>query len=231
MKYVIIAVNDRAKVGYFHNKRIMTKHGIDMAINITFFNGNVGNAWDVLNHKKVPLDRWAPYDGRTLPPLPGELGIWVSTLNVLEHIVENNVDMMLVLEDDVVLNEDFVENLNTCIDELPKNFDFLSLFSFEEQNWLDETTDIGAEYIHKSTNQFAAAQAILYSKAGADKIIRLLRRKGIEYTPDCFIFKQSQLGLLNGYSIIPEKMDLLKHDHKNIKSLIDPDNARNVGLS
>ena len=231
MKYVIISVDDRAKENSYNNKKIMSSHNIELAENIVFFNGNIENGWDVLNHKKIPLNTWNPYDGRTMPPLPGEYGIWVSTLNVLEYVVENNIESMLVIEDDVLLEQDFVENLNKCVADLPSDFDFLSLFSFEEQNELDKNTDIGSDFIHKSSNQFSAAQAILYSRSGADKIIKLLRRKGVEYTPDCFIYKQAQLGWLNGYSVIPQKMKLLKHDYQKVKSLIDPNNSRDVGLA
>jgi hypothetical protein len=57
-----------------------------------------------------------------------------------------------------------------------------------------------------------------------------VKRKGIQYTSDCFIFEQSRLGFISGYSIIPGVKKYLQHKYKNIKSLIDPDNIREVKM-
>lgn len=228
MKYTIIHVNDRAKAQMDKNKQILKN--FEYIDSIPFFNGNTRNALDVLNDWKIRTDVWNPYDGRAFPPLPGEYGIWVSTINVWNHIIENNIDEMLVLEDDIELKEDAQETIHDLILELPADWDFLSLYSFTGQNWLDKETNIGAKYIHKSTNQASAAQAIIYSNNGAKKLRRLIQRKGIEYTTDCFIFEQSKLGFLNGYSIISNKKTVLSHEYKNIKSLIDPENIRMVEM-
>jgi hypothetical protein len=50
----------------------------------------------------------------------------------------------------------------------------------------------------------------------------------MEYTPDCFIFRQSLEGLVNGYSLKKENTFMLKHDYKKIQSLIDPENLRST---
>lgn len=226
MKYTIISINDRSINNIEKNKKILKS--FDFVDSIEFFNGNIGNAWDVINHKGIRQDVWSPYDGRTSEPLPGELGIWVSTLNVLEYIVNNKIEMLLVLEDDVILQNNFVNDLQKCLTDLPKNFDFLSLFYFSGQNWVDERTNIQSDYVHRSYNQFAGAQGMIYSYRGAKKILRCIKVKGIEYTSDCFIFKQSLLGAVNGYSIKPDAIKLISHDIKNIKSTIDPNNQRNT---
>jgi GR25 family glycosyltransferase involved in LPS biosynthesis len=228
MKYTIVHVNNRAKDQMDSNKKILKS--FDYVENIEFFNGNTGNAWDVINHKGIRTDVWNPYDGRQFPPLPGEYGIWLSTINVLEHIVEYDLDSLLVLEDDILLEKTAEKNILTALDELPKSWDFLSLYHFEDQNQNSSETDIGSSLIHKSINQPAGAQAIVYSNAGAKKILKLVKRKGIEYTSDCFIFEQSRLGFINGYSIIPGSKKYLKHKYKDIKSLIDPDNVREVEM-
>ena len=100
MKYTIIHVNDRAKAQMDKNKQILKN--FEYVDSIPFFNGNTENALDVLNHLKIRTDVWNPYDRRSFPPLPGEYGIWISTINVWDYIINNNVDQMLVLEDDVV---------------------------------------------------------------------------------------------------------------------------------
>lgn len=224
MKYCIIHVNDRAKDNMEYNKNILSS--FDYVEDIEFFNGNTGNAWDVLNHREIKLDVWNPYDGRKMLPLPGELGIWVSLINTLEYIVNHQIEKMLVLEDDIKLDSNFIHNLNLCIDELPENFDFLSLYYFNGQNEITQTTDLGLKNIHRSNNQYSAGQATIYSLLGAKKILKLVKRKGIEYTTDCFIFKQSHLGFIDGYSITPDNLLFLQHDNRSVLSLIDPTNIR-----
>jgi GR25 family glycosyltransferase involved in LPS biosynthesis len=228
LNYTIIHVNDRAKESIDHNKSILNEY--TYVNDIEFFNGNTGNAWDVINHYGIKQDVWAPYDGRATPPLPGELGIWVSTINVWKYMAQNHIDYLLVLEDDVLLDSDFTKNLQLCMEDLPDNFDFLSLYYFKEHNWEDEKTDIGSNYIHKSTNQYSAAQATIYSLNGASKLLKAVKRKGIEYTTDCFIFEQSRIGAVNGYSIKPNKVKFLEHQYKNIMSTIDPNNVRETSL-
>jgi GR25 family glycosyltransferase involved in LPS biosynthesis len=228
MKYTIISVNDRAKKQINTNKK--TLKSFDYVSGIEFFNGNKGNAWDIINHMGIKTDVWKPYDGRQFPPLPGEYGIWLSTINVLKHIVKNDLKSLLVLEDDILLEKTAEKNILAALDDLPESWDFLSLYHFEDQNQYSSETDIGSSLIHKSINQPAGAQAIIYSNAGARKILRLLKRKGIEYTSDCFIFEQSRLGFINGYSIIPGAKKYLQHKYKDIESLIDPKNTRLVEM-
>jgi GR25 family glycosyltransferase involved in LPS biosynthesis len=228
MKYTIVKVNDRSITNV--NKNITLLSNFDYVDDIDFFNGNTGNAWDVINHKGINQNVWNPYDGRDTPPLKGELGVWVSTINVLEYIVKNNISQMLVLEDDIVLKENFVNNFKKCLLELPKDFDFLSLYYFDGHNQVTEETDVGLSMVHRSYNQYSGAQAMLYSYSGAKKLLKCIYRKGIEYTTDCFIFKQSLDRLVDGYSIKKKNTFFLKHEYKNIKSLIDPDNIRMVKM-
>ena len=228
MKYTIIHVNDRAKEQMARNKNILKS--FDYINDIEFFDGNKGNAWDVINHMGIRTDVWKPYDGRQFPPFPGEYGIWLSTINVLEYIINNNIESLLVFEDDILLEKDAVKIIKSCMAELPAGWDFLSLYYFPGHNSYSPESDIGKAYIHKSINQPAANQAMIYSKSGASKLIKLIKRKGIEYTVDCFIYKQAQLGAVNGYSIIPEKDSILKHQYKEVKSLIDPQNIRMVEM-
>lgn len=226
MKYTIMHVNDRAKTNMDFNKNILKD--FEYVSDIEFINGNTANAWDILNHMGIKTDVWNPYDGRTSSPLPGEYGVLVSTINLWQYIVDNKIESLLVLEDDIILQENFVENFNLFIKDLPTDFDFLSFYYFSEQNKVEDNTEIGSENIHKSNNQYSAAQCMLYSYHGAKKLLKLIKRKGMEYTNDCFIYNQAQLGLVNGYSIKKENSLFLKHDYKKIVSLIDPDNNRNT---
>jgi GR25 family glycosyltransferase involved in LPS biosynthesis len=226
MKYTIMHVNDRAKNNMDFNKKILKD--FEYCDGIKFIDGNKENGWDILNHMGIKTNTWNPYDGRKTEPLPGEYGIWVSTINLWQYIVDNKIDKLLVLEDDVVLQENFVENFNLYLNELPNDFDFLSFYYFSGQNEVDDNTEIGLKYIHKSNNQYSAAQCMLYSYSCAQKLLKLIKRKGTEYTNDCFIYNQAHVGSVNGYSIKKGNNIFLKHDYKKIKSIIDPDNTRNT---
>lgn len=225
MKYSIMHINDRAETNMNLNRSILKNFEY---IDIEYFDGTISSGWDMIHSRKIPLDKWNPYDGRTFDPLPGEYGVWASTILFFEYMINNNIDRMMLLEDDIVLETNFVELLNKCLNDLPDTFDFLSLYSNDFHNWCDENTEIGSEYIHRSINQYSAGLGTIYSLSGVKKILKVLKRKGIEYTSDCFIFKQAQLGVIEGYSIKREKINLIKHDSKNIKSTIDPDNTRNT---
>lgn len=228
ISYTIVHVDDRAEEYIDSNKSILKT--LKYVNDIEFFNGNVENPWDVLHNRNIMTDVWNPYDGRSFPPLPGELGVWISTINIWDYIIENNLESLLVLEDDVSLAEDASKKINLFISELPDNWDFLSLHYFNGKNKLDKTTDIGSKYIHKSLNQYASGQAILYSQSGAQKLRNLVQQKGIEYTSDCFVFEQARVGNVNGYSLNPNTKNFVTHEHKNIKSLIDPDNTRKTEM-
>jgi GR25 family glycosyltransferase involved in LPS biosynthesis len=224
MKYAIIHVNDRAIKNINYNKGILGEN--EYLDDIEYFDGNINNGWNEINRLGISTETWKPYDGRNFGPLPGEYGVWISTIRALQYMVDNKIDTMLLLEDDITLLDDFVQKLELCVNDLPNDFDFLSLFCTEEQNTLDSTTDIGSLYIHRSKKQFAGALAMLYSLKGAKKILKIAKRFGMEYTSDCFIYHYSHTNILNGYSIQNNSITMLINNDYEIKSLIDPSNIR-----
>jgi GR25 family glycosyltransferase involved in LPS biosynthesis len=226
MNYTIIHINDRAEKNINEIKNKLNE--FNYINDISFFDASKGNPTDVINHLKIPLDKWDPYDGRTLGPMPGEYGIWLSTLNCFEYMIKNKLENLLIFEDDIILKNNFIDIFKKSMKDLPKTYDFLSFYYFNEHNALDSRTLINSDYIHKSLNQYSGAQAIIYSLKGAEKILRAVKRKGIEYTCDCFIFKQSHIGVLEGYSIRPDIDKPIIHDLKNVKSLIDDEDIRNT---
>ncbi len=223
MKYTIMHINDRAKENIEKNKKILSDY--EYVDSIDFFNGMQDDGPNTLKSMNINIDAWNPYDGRKFAPMPGEYGVWISTLRFLNYMIDNDVEKMLLLEDDVVVMNSFISNLKKCLKEIPENFDFLSLYYNNGHNHIDDSTEIGKKYIHKSNNQYSAGLATVYSLSGAKKIMKLIKRKGLEYTSDCFIFKQAQLGSLNGYSIKPEQIVFVKLA-ENIESTIDPHNFR-----
>ena len=224
MKYAIMHIDDRASENIKNNKKILKDFEF---VDIDFFDGRNGGGWTFLNNMGINTAAWSPYDGRTLKPLPGEYGVWVSTILFFEYMINNNLEEMILLEDDIILESDFVDKLFKIKKDLPNSFDFLSMSFPLGQNKQTKESTINSELIHRSINQYANGQAILYTLGCAKKILKLLKRKGLEYTSDCFIFKQSHIGLLEGYSIIPNAISLVKSD-TSVPSSIDPKNFRHV---
>jgi GR25 family glycosyltransferase involved in LPS biosynthesis len=225
MHYSIISIDDRSKEQIKKTKKIL--HKFKYVDNIKIFNGIKNDGKRELENLNIKTNVWNPYDGRKSLPLPGEYGAFVTKVNTLKYIVENNIDYFLFIEDDIIVSEYFYKNFNICFKELPKDFDFLSLYYFKEHNQITKESDVGLKFIHKSINQYSGTQIILYSYNGAKKILKLIDEKGMEYTADCFIFKQSQLNLLNGYSIKPNSLIFGKQNLK-LNSLIDPENKRSM---
>lgn len=216
-------VNSRAKENMERNRNILKD--FEYIDDIPFINGNEVDGEAILNSRGIKTSTWLPYDGRNTPPVPGEYGVLISFLNMLEYIVEKDIDDLLLIEDDVTLNDNFINTLDLCIKDLPINYDFLSLAYPNEQNHVSDETDIGLEHIHRSYNQFAGNMATVFSKNGAKKIIKIIKRFGMEYNSDSIIFKNSAMKSLNGYSVKPSDTRLVTHSN-TFKSIIDPDNKR-----
>lgn len=221
MKYTIVCISDRMLENVEKNKKILIS--FDYVGEIEFCDGNKVDAREIIESMGIEI-KWSPYDGRTFPPLLGELGLWVSNISIFQYIVKNNISKMLVIEDDAVLVEDFPEEMSSIMKEVPENFDFVSLYSIPDQNEEDEKTNLSLKYLHKTINQYASTTAMLYSFNGAKKILEMLEKDGMEYTVDCQLYKKSLEGKINGYSLKKE-FKLVSHDF-HIPSTIDPENLR-----
>jgi FkbM family methyltransferase len=224
MKYTVIRINDRAKSYVERNKQILSK--LECVDDIQFFDGLRNDGRTALINMGVDLETWNPYDYREWKALPAEYGIWVSVINILQYIVDCNISELLVFEDDISIDKNFIVNFQLCLNELPENYDYFSLFYLDSQNFVDDKSEIGCEYIHSSVNQPASMCGTLYSNSGAKRILEQMRLRGMEYTVDCFIHHLSSVGLVNGYSIKPNTVTLLALADENVKSVIDPLNRR-----
>ena len=221
IKYTIIHISDRSKENMQRTKNVLSS--FEYVDNINFCDGRKTDARKIIEDMGIPIN-WSPYDGRTTQPLPTEFGVWLSNINVYKYIAKNAIHQMLVLEDDAILKDDFTFIINDILKEVPKNYDFVSLCSFKDQNHEDSRTDIGNKYIHRSINQYSSFQGMVFSCAGAKKILRLLKKEGIQYTNDCQIFRKSLEQKLNGYSLRPN-YSIIEHD-LNVISNIDNTNHR-----
>lgn len=225
ISYCVVSISDRAKDNVKNTYNIL--HKFNKAESINFINANNYNVKEYINNRYgLNFDTWSPYDNRIVnDPLPGEMGVWASNLNIYDYIIKNDIKYFLIIEDDAILHKDFVKKFKKVTQELPKDFDFLSLYYFDNQNYISKDSDIGLKFLHKSINQFAGFQCILFSNSGIKKIIDNLQKTNITYTVDCYVYGMAQLGLLNGYSIKPNIISFC-YENANYMSEIDPNNFR-----
>jgi GR25 family glycosyltransferase involved in LPS biosynthesis len=222
MKYTIIKVDERSSINVKNIKYVLKKYQhID---NIDYIDGRKIDAFKILDNYKISYTKWNPKDKRKYKKmLKTEAATWVSNINIYKYIVNNDIEELLVLEDDIVLKENFVLNFLKCRKELPSKYDFLSLFYFSSQNDTDKDVDLKLRLVQKSNNQYSAYQGMLFSNSGAKKILKYLEDYGIFYTNDCQIYELVRMGILNGYSI--KQNNLIEHD-TSIDSIIDPNKIR-----
>lgn len=221
--YTIMAINDRASDNRERIKNIMPTKLID---DIQFINGNTTDMLAFFDMNGVRITWDESFWNRR--PLGGELGCVASHLNCLKYMIENDIPEMLVLEDDAILVENFLNILNNCYNDLPKDYDFLT--NIEELVIGDHcinTTEpilIGSQFISKSHLVNSITKFMLYSYNGAKKIIEEYKVHGV-YTPvDMFLFDMGRDGRLNGYSTFISNQ--LIQPANNYGSLIDPADLR-----
>jgi GR25 family glycosyltransferase involved in LPS biosynthesis len=222
MKYTIISISDDRKENINNIKKIMQKH--DFIDDIKFFDGRKEEPFSILQDYGVRTDVYAPDDGRSDPMTQAECGCWISHYRCIEYAKNNGT--FIVFEDDAVLSKNFSTCLESAMKDLPEDWDFLSLYSEPRQNFLSESSDIFSKNIHRCVSQLSMAQAMVYSKKGSEKILKLFKRLGATYNIDSVIYRASRAGAINGFIVRPDIEQYVEHG--DFASIIDPDNKRNI---
>lgn len=238
MHYTIITSSNRGKENVERIKKQLK--GYTYVDDIEFVNAKAlgkEKTYELLKEKGIKL-KWSPYDGRTSGPLLGELGVWLSYINVLEYFAYKNIEEFVVFEDDAYLNKTFKKDVEILKAQLPhNNWDFLSLFYDYgahrdlEHNIETKKSLYGANDVHRAINQYAGAVGTLFSRRGAAKVLIKALKEGIEYTFDCELFEHSRSKKYLGYSIRPSS-EIAPISQKSLSmysSTVDPKNARHGG--
>jgi len=133
----------------------------------------------------------------------GYLGHWLSFLNALYYIVDNNLESLMTIEDDAILSETFIDDLSLYMSHVPEDYDFFAVYQFlphihnsefsRERLFSKITThgqsshnfgqihndwQIGSKYVVRSYQNVGSAGHI-FSNAGAKKIISLTEQNGL----------------------------------------------------
>jgi GR25 family glycosyltransferase involved in LPS biosynthesis len=175
---------------------------------IPYFNTNthkISNRQDLdnyyIDHKMFKIDYKLKF---------GEIGCIASNYNAWIDFLKTDYDIMIIVEDDAILKNNFVYNLNSFLQEAPSDFDVLSLYVHpgKQFKYESEIHDIGLENICKFyQNQSTLSYAI--SKNGAKKYVQFVDL-GIDNPLDLFIYDENKNVKI--YSLKPGSDNLFTTD-------------------
>ena len=157
--------------------------------------------------------------GYTVDPLghfnngwkPGELGVWASNLTAWENFAKSDFEYVILMEDDIVLEENFNEKLTAYMDELPANWDVFTAYIPDygnERYKRKESLMIGKDNICKVYQSWSCLCYVV-SKRGVQKLLKDAKRL-IKHPIDHYLFFARYL---NVYTI--------KMENKNICSIYE----------
>lgn len=129
----------------------------------------------------------------------GEVGILASNWLAWKNFINSEYDYLILMEDDIVLYDNFLEKVETYLKELSIDFDAFHVFYPEsEKHKYNNRLDI-SENICSSYQDWSCACYII-NKAGAKKMLEIASI-GISLPLDWFMFRQKNL--LNIYTVKP----------------------------
>lgn len=126
-----------------------------------------------------------------------EISIIMSHISALKHAQTMNYENVIILEDDVVLCEDWKERIEWLHENLPKDWEYVYLAGhsdFVKLPMFDKPTIIKAP-------QMIGAFSYLVNKVGIQKLIDYCGEFTTTY--DDMIMYKIQSGKINGYYLAP----------------------------
>ena len=130
----------------------------------------------------------------------GEVGIWASNWLAWKTFIDSEYDYLILMEDDIILHENFLVKLERYLKQTPKDFDAFHAFCPADQNYkYDASLDVSDEIC--SSYQDWSAACYIVSRTGAQKMIHFAS-SGINLPLDWFMFRQKKL--LDVFTLKPE---------------------------
>lgn len=221
VNFSIVSINDRASDNKENTRNIMSEF---QEIENDCVDGNSVNSKELLDSMGVSLRNWSWHSS----PRGGELGLWLSNINLFNKIINEDLKNVLLLEDDTILSDNFVNIFKDVFEEIPEDYDFISLvFPASSKGYYKEDAELGLKNICTAKYNHFSTIAVMWSNKGAKNMIRLLKEFGIKHPIDIhlydFLLKEN---FLTGYSIKPDIEQIVFHDWNRYRSTIDLDNRR-----
>ena len=111
----------------------------------------------------------------------GEIGITLQHIHVYKRIVDENLSNCIIFEDDVILKENYRENITKCMKILPKDFDIFYFGQgcfpeekFDENEVKEKYMDEPFILFKKENKQSRFSDSYLISKKAAEKLLETI---------------------------------------------------------
>jgi GR25 family glycosyltransferase involved in LPS biosynthesis len=129
----------------------------------------------------------------------GEVGIWASNWLAWKNFINSDYDYLILMEDDILLYDNFIDQVRLYISQLPDQFDAFHVFYPEsEEHRYSTKLDISKDLC--SSYQDWSCACYIINRQGAQKMLEL-SSKGINLPLDWFMFRQKHL--LDVYTVKP----------------------------
>jgi glycosyl transferase family 25 len=157
--------------------------------------------WEFFDAHRIPVHGLA-YDetrvtgtyGRKLHP--GELGCYSSHFELWRWLVKSDCQQLIVLEDDVVVDWEFIRNFSAT-EMARRGIEYLRLFAKMPASWRFIASPYFDQYRHliRFTGYALGTQAYVISKTGAERLIR--HGSNIAAPVDVYMDRTWDHGVLN----------------------------------
>lgn len=136
------------------------------------------------------------------PPKVGQLGIWYSFLNAIQHAP------IITFDDDAIVPSTFRRDFRVRSAELPDDTDFFQLFLPRDSDHLYDPDQDVSKHLTRSYSRYGGV-AFYITDRGAYRMMRLVERDGIFDQYDNTIYQYGKAGELNVYCSKPKYPDLV----------------------
>ena len=135
---------------------------------------------------------------------PGEVGLWHSTIVALKNFLDSDFDALLILEDDIVLWNGFLEKSREYVERLPEHWDYFYQYvhPWQQDNNFNPACEIGDEYLCRSYQVWSNA-CFWVSKKGAQILLEAVNKESIDEAVDWYILKRGMTREWDVYSLRP----------------------------
>jgi GR25 family glycosyltransferase involved in LPS biosynthesis len=131
----------------------------------------------------------------------GEIGIWASNFLSWKAFLETDADYLVLMEDDCLINQDFMPKLIEYMEELPEDWDIYHHFvHFQDAPWYSPKLDVGAEHVCRVYQEWSNLCYVI-NRRSAQKLLGLVK-EGITLPLDWFWSKQ--LEKITTYTLKPK---------------------------
>jgi len=117
----------------------------------------------------LSMPRWDPY-----PPKKAatQKACFLSHILIWKDMIKNNIKYAIVLEDDAKLLDNFKNNLDQILQNLPKSFDYISLFHLSEQEGFIKNLPKYNKDLYRIKGHLYGTTGYLISLQGAKNFVK-----------------------------------------------------------